>query len=57
MVHIEYEISKEDYEKAKDNPLAIISETVIMGYGCYCPKVYEDNGKYYLSYDRGDSCD
>lgn len=57
MIHVCYEISKEEYEKAKDDPKSIISDDIKMGYGCYMAKVTEVDGKYYLSYDRGESCD
>ena len=58
MVDVFYEISKEDYEKAKaENPYSIISDDVKMGYGCYNAKVTEIGGHYYLSYSRGSSCD
>lgn len=29
----------------------------IYGYGVYSAEVYELDGKYYLSYNRGESCD
>ena len=57
MIHVCYEISKEEYEKAKDDPKSIIGDDIKIGYGCYLAKVEEINGKYYLSYDRGESCD
>lgn len=57
MKRVCYEISKEEYERADDNPYKIISEDIIMGYGCYGAKLTEVDGKYYLSYDIGSSCD
>lgn len=57
MIHVCYEISKEEYDKAKDDPKSIIGDDIKIGYGCYLAKVEEINGKYYLSYDRGESCD
>lgn len=58
MVDVTYEISQEKYEKAKaEGPESIISDSILMGYGCYGAKVYEANGKYYLTYTRGNSCD
>ena len=58
MVDVSFEISKDDYDKAqKDGPYSIISEAVICGYGAYGAKVTEVEGKYYLSYSRGNSCD
>lgn len=57
MIHVCYEISKEEYEKGKKNPYDLISSEIKMGYGCYGAEVTEVDGKYYLSYDRGESCD
>ena len=58
MKNVNYEISEDDYKKALEKGArSLVSESVIMGYGCYCARVYEQDGKYYLSYDMGDSCD
>ena len=58
MVQVSYEISKEDYEKAKEkNAYVLISDNVKMGYGCCEAEVTEIDGHYYLSYFRGTSCD
>lgn len=57
MRRVHYEISKEEYEKAKDNPYKIIGDEIKMGYGCYGAAVTEIDGKYYLSYEMGNSCD
>ena len=58
MVEVLYEISKEEYEKAKEkSAYAIISDSIKMGYGAYCAAVFERDGKYYLRYDKGSSCD
>lgn len=58
MVSVNYEITEEEYKKAqKEGPRSIVSESVIMGYGCYGASVSEHDGKFYLSYERGDSCD
>lgn len=57
MIDVSYEITKEEYEKAKDDPKAIISDAIKIGYGCYGAKVTEVDGKYFLSYRRGESCD
>ena len=58
MVSVNYEITEEEYKKAlEEGPRSIVSESVIMGYGCYGASVSEHDGKYYLSYERGDSCD
>ena len=57
-VKVTYEISKEDYDKAiKEGPDSIISESVHMGYGVYGSSVTEADGRYYLTYQRGASCD
>lgn len=57
MIHVSYEISKEEFEKGKKNPYDLIGIDIKMGYGCYRAEVTEVDGKYYLSYDRGESCD
>ena len=58
MVDIEYEITKEKYDKAlAEGPESIISDSILMGYGCYGARVFEKNGRFYLKYSRGDSCD
>lgn len=58
MVSVKREITEEEYKKAlEEGPRSIVSEAVICGYGCYGATVSEYDGKYYLSYERGDSCD
>ena len=58
MVHVKYEISKEDYDLAKEKGARVlISAEEQIGYGVYCPGVKEEDGKFYIYYDRGDSCD
>lgn len=58
MKTIKREITPEDYEKAKAKSAdVLVSDAVIMGYGLYGSKVYMEDGKYYLEYIRGDSCD
>lgn len=58
MVKVCFEISKDDFEKAKEQGArSLIGESIICGYGVYGAEVKEIDGKYYLSYERGDSCD
>lgn len=58
MVSVSYEITEEEYNKAlEEGPRSLISESIIMGYGVYGASVSEHDGKYYLSYERGSSCD
>jgi hypothetical protein len=58
MVSVKHEITKEEYEKAQaEGVYSIIPDSIAMGYGCYGASVSEHDGKYYLFYDRGDSCD
>ena len=53
-----YSIPKEEYEKAlREGADSIIGDAIHMGYGVYGAKVFETDGKYWLTYDRGDSCD
>ncbi len=55
---LSYRISKEEYDKAlKEGAYSIIDDAIKMGYGVYGAEVTEVNGEYYLSYDRGGSCD
>ena len=57
-IEITNEIPKEEYDKAMtDGARSLISDAIHMGYGVYSAKVYEVDGKYYLTYTRGSSCD
>ena len=59
MVHIRREITKEQAEKViheKDwSDIFDVSE--VCGYGVYGERVREENGKYYVEFYRGESCD
>ena len=58
MVSEKYEITEEEYQQAlKDGALSIVPECIVMGYGCYGARVSENDGKYYIAYERGSSCD
>jgi hypothetical protein len=58
MVAVKEEITKEEYEKAKEKgAYSLFDECMLMGYGVYGAEVYERDGKYWLSYSRGSSCD
>ena len=58
MIDVNREISKEEYNKAMDeSAYVLIDDSVKMGYGAYGAQVYEKDGKYYLYYRRGNSCD
>ena len=58
MVDVCFEIPKEEYEKAlTDGAKSIINPGIVMGYGVTHAKVTKVEGKYYLSYSRGESCD
>ncbi len=59
MVTETVEISKDDYQKAiAEDAMAIItSPRLLYGYGVYSASVREIDGKYYLTYTRGSSCD
>ena len=58
MVDVSFEIPKDDYDKAlKEGAESIINPGIVMGYGVTHAKVTEVEGKYYLSYSRGESCD
>lgn len=59
MVTVTVEISKDDYQKAiAEDAMAIItSPRLLYGYGVYSASVKEIEGKYYLTYTRGNNCD
>ena len=58
MTDVNREITKEEYDKAKEEgAYSIISEAIVMGYGAYGAYVYEKEGKYFLTYSSGSSCD
>ena len=59
MVQVDNEITKEEYDQAQEKGAMslITSEALLIGYGVYGAFVYEKDGKYYLRYKRGDSCD
>lgn len=59
------EITKEQYERAIQNGGHIAEEdksdvfscSEIWGYGVYGNRVVEDDGKYYVDYSIGETCD
>ena len=59
------EITKEQYDNAMSNRRFITEEDMPkifsvserLGYGVYLPQVQEENGKYYVWFELGDSCD
>ena len=53
------EITKEQYDKAvNDNDCqGIFTSQELMGYGVYNRQFYELEGKHYVSFYLGDSCD
>ena len=58
------EITKEQFDRADDRGylaqqdyLKIFDESERMGYGVYADRVFEKDGKYYVSFEMGDSCD
>ena len=59
MVQCCYQISKEDYEKAQEEgAYSLITDPALLnGYGVYGARVFEQEGKYYLSFERGSHCD
>lgn len=55
---IRREITEEQFRKATEEHDAsgIFSQSECM-YGIYWDRYYQDNGKYYVSFVLGDSCD
>lgn len=65
MVNCTKEISKEVYDKAMENnghipgnmEMEVFGPAICCGYGLYGTRVREEDGKYYVDYKRGSSCD
>lgn len=59
------EITKEIYDNAMNNrgyitasdESKVFTISELCGYGVYGTKVFTDNGKYYVRYDMGSTCD
>lgn len=64
-VHMRKKITKEIYDNAQKNRGYIASEDMpkifsvsdLIGYGIYGAMAYEENGEYWCSYNRGETCD
>ena len=59
MVPIKREITKEQAEKVihENDWSNIFSQSEVCGYGVYGERVREENGKYFVEFYRGESCD
>lgn len=60
MVHEKREITKDQYDryfKGELDKSELHSEAEIYGYGVYWGNPYEKDGKYYMPYYMGDSCE
>ena len=68
MERLEKEISKEMYDKCREITggktyvpdeleVEIFGVAVVRGYGLYGTYIYERDGKYYVKYEIGSSCD
>lgn len=59
MVPIKREITKEQAEKVihENDWSNIFSQSEVCGYGVYGERVREEDGKYYVEFYRGESCD
>lgn len=59
MREIEREITEEQYRKATEehDATGIFSEAEVIGYGVYCTRYYKHDGKYFVKYELGSSCD
>ena len=53
------EITQEQYINAtvNHNTTDIFTDSEVMGYGVYCEHYYEEDGKYYVNFYMGTSCD
>jgi len=65
MKNMEKEISKDMYDRGKSNHgflkpgdyNKVFSAQEVMGYGIYNERLIEREGKYFVAYQIGDSCD
>ena len=59
MVPIKREITKEQAEKVihENDWSNIFSQSEVCGYGVYGERVREEDGKYFVEFYRGESCD
>ena len=61
MKRIKRELTEEQFRRVMDakDTTGIFTEQERMGYGVYCEYYYQDktDGKYYVSFNLGDSCD
>lgn len=65
MPYIKREISKEIYDRTKANnncmskedTREVFSISELCGYGVYGERLVEDDGKYYIEFYRGSTCD
>ena len=59
MTKCKKEITREQYINATENHDArgIFTPQEVMGYGVYMEHYYEEDSKYYVRYELGNSCD
>lgn len=53
------EITKEQYDRAVNNhdERGIFTDSEVMGYGVYKTEYIEEDGRYFVTYELGDTCD
>lgn len=58
MVFFEREITEEEFAQVKEDGFGVlIPDSLYMGYGVYNEQIVIKDGKLFLQYSRGDSCD
>ena len=58
MVSVEREITEEQYKKAQNEGIeSILPVEVLCGYGYYGGSLIHTDGKYFVKYKRGETCD
>lgn len=67
MVNSKKELTKEEWEQYTEvtksgirivsNELKVFGESLCMGYGIYGTRCYEEDGRYFVDYSRGETCD
>lgn len=59
MKRIKREITPLQYHNvvAKHDTTDIFTAQEVCGYGVYCERYFQEDGKYYVEFSLGDSCD
>lgn len=59
MRRVKRELTPEQYRNVidKHDTSGIFTAQEVMGYGVYCERYFQEDGKYFVEFSLGDSCD